>query len=87
MMGPNPFVAINQMLFADVVYVRDFTKADKMDNEQLKHLAIISHHCYGSYDLAMNCIYHLVARNAVTADAQNRYLDLLRNVVPSAKAV
>jgi hypothetical protein len=50
-----------------------------MDSEQLKHLAIISHHCYGSFDLAMNCIHHLVARNAVAADAQNRYLDLLRN--------
>ena len=84
MMGPNPFVAINQMLFADVVYVRDFTKADNMDSEQLKHLAIISHHCYGSYDLAMNCIYHLVRRNAVMADAQNRYLDLLRNAAGGA---
>lgn len=87
MVGPNPFVAINQMLFADVVYVRDFTKADLMDDEQLKHLAIISHHCYGSYDLAMNCIYHLVARNAVTADAQNHYLGLLHNAVPPARSV
>ncbi|HXX06998.1 MAG TPA: FkbM family methyltransferase [Pseudolabrys sp.] len=79
MVSPNPFAAINQMLFADVVYVRDFTKAAEMDSEQLKHLAIISHHCYGSYDLAMNCICHLVGRNAVTADAQNRYLELLQN--------
>jgi len=78
MVSPNPFAAINQMLFADVVYVRDFTKAAEMDSEQLKHLAIISHHCYGSYDLAMNCICHLVGRNAVTADAQNRYLELLQ---------
>jgi FkbM family methyltransferase len=79
MVGATPFLSINQVLFADVVYVRDFTKADNMDSEQLKHLAIISHHCYGSYDLAMNCIYNLVGRNAVPADAQNRYLDLLRN--------
>ena len=80
MIGANPFAALNQMLFADVVYVRDFTKANDMDSEQLKHLAIISHHCYGSYDLAMNCIHHLVARNAVTADAQNRYLEIIKNV-------
>lgn len=79
MVGATPFLAVNHMLFADVVYVRDFTKAADMDSEQLKHLAIISHHCYGSFDLAMNCIYHLVARNAVAADAQNRYLDLLKN--------
>ena len=87
MAGPNPFAAINQVVFADIVYVRDFTKADDMDSEQLKHLAVISHHCYGSYDLAMNCIYHLVRRGAVTADAQNRYLDLLQNKPASAQSV
>lgn len=83
MVGATPFLAINQILFADVVYVRDFTKADHMDSEQLKHLAIISHHCYGSFDLAMNCILHLVQRNAVPADAQGRYLALLHAAAKS----
>lgn len=77
MLGPNAAAALNQIVEADVVYVRDFVKADAMENEQLKHLAIIAHHCYGSFDLAVNCIHHLVARRAVHADTKNRYLRLL----------
>jgi len=75
--GRDPYAAINQLLEADMVYVRDFMIADDMDSEQLKHLAIIVHHCYGSFDLTMNCIHHLIRRNAVTKDAQNHYLNLL----------
>lgn len=71
----NPFAAINQLLEADVVYVRDFTRAEEMEPEQLKHLAIIAHHCYGSFDLAANCIHHLVARGAVPQDSVPRYLE------------
>jgi FkbM family methyltransferase len=66
--------AMNQLLEADIVYVRDFTRADRMDAEQLKHLALIAHHCYGSYDLAVNCIHHLAHRGAVAAEAPARYL-------------
>jgi FkbM family methyltransferase len=79
MAGPNPAAAFNQLVEADMVYVRDFIKPDAMDSEQLKHLAIIAHHCYGSYDLAMNCIHHLACRNDVTPDAKRRYLELVQN--------
>jgi FkbM family methyltransferase len=78
MVGPNPAVGLNQMVEADIVFVRNFTKADAMDSEQLKHLAIIAHHCYGSYDLAMNCIHHLATRNEVGPDAKTRYLELVQ---------
>ena len=50
----NPYAALNQLLEADVVYVRNFTQPDIMTDEQLKHLAIIAHHCYRSFDLATN---------------------------------
>jgi FkbM family methyltransferase len=76
MVGRDPYEAINQLLEADVVYVRDFTKAEDMESEQLKHLALIAHHCYGSSDLAMNCIHQLVKRNAVAASSESRYLAL-----------
>jgi FkbM family methyltransferase len=77
MMGPDPAAALNQVVEADVVYVRDFVQADTMETEQLKHLAVIAHHCYGSYDLAVNCIHHLAGRRAVPPDAKNVYLDLV----------
>ena len=51
-----------------------------MGSEQLKHLALIAHHCYGSFDLAVNCIHHLAGRGAVHPNAKNRYLSLLANI-------
>ena len=79
MMGANPAAAINQLVEADIVYVRDFTKAEAMDSEQLKHLAIIAHHCYRSYDLAVNCIHHLATRNEVAPNAKGRYLEMVQS--------
>jgi len=73
----NPYAAINQLLEADIVYVRDFTRPDRMQSEQLKHLAIIAHHCYRSFDLAACCIEKLVERSAIAKDAVARYLALL----------
>lgn len=73
----DPHAALNQLLEADVVYVRDFMRADLMDSEQLKHLAIVAHHCYGSYDLTFNCIFHLIKRNQIGKDAEERYLKIV----------
>jgi FkbM family methyltransferase len=70
----RPFAALNQVFEADVVYVRDFTKRDRMNTGQLKHLAMIAHHCYGSYDLTMNCLYHLAARRAMSDEGIASYL-------------
>ena len=74
----NLYASINQMMEADVVYIRDFTQPDKMNPEQLKHLALVAHHCYRSYDLAANCIHHLVARGLLAADSIGRYLALIK---------
>lgn len=82
MQGPDPAAALNQVIEADVVYVRNFIAPEAMDDEQLKHLAMIAHHCYGSYDLAMNCIHHLATRRAVAPDAKNRYVASLQTTRP-----
>jgi hypothetical protein len=75
--GDNLFASMNQLLEADVVYVRDFTQPDKMSSEQLKHLALVAHHCYGSFDLAARCVHFLAARGAVAADGMGQYLAIL----------
>src|SRR5262245_12180580 len=72
----NPYAALNQLLEADVVYTRNFTRPDVMTDEQLKHLAIIAHHCYRSFDLATNCIFHLCRRQVIAADCVQRYVAL-----------
>jgi hypothetical protein len=51
----NPAQPLNQLLEADVVYVRDFANAEGMSNDQLKQLCLIAHSCYNSFD-------HVVAR-------------------------
>jgi FkbM family methyltransferase len=70
----DPRRALNQLLEADIVYVRDFSRPQLLDNEQLKHLALIAHHCYQSFDLALRCLMHLEERRAVESGAQQRYL-------------
>lgn len=73
----NPRQGLNQLLEADVVYVRDFTRPDQMSVEQLKHLALIAHHCFRSIDLVLRCLVTLEARGGVQKGAQQRYLTLL----------
>jgi hypothetical protein len=48
-----------------------------MNPEQLKHLALIAHHCYGSYDLAARCVHILAERGVVAADGLGQYLAIL----------
>ena len=73
----DPRRPVNQLLEADIVYVRDFSRPDLMSDEQLKHLALIAHHCYGSTDLALRCVMLLEQRGSLDAGAQQRYLGLL----------
>jgi FkbM family methyltransferase len=73
----DPRKAANQLLDADVVYVRDLTQAGRLTDEQLKHLALIAHHCYGSYDLAAQCLHLLVNRGVLASGAIEVYCALL----------
>jgi hypothetical protein len=69
----NPRRALNQLLQADVVYVRDFSRPEGMDDEQLKHLALVAHHCYQSFDLALRCLTELERRSAVAKGSSEPY--------------
>jgi FkbM family methyltransferase len=75
--GGNPRRPFTQLLEADMVYVRDFAHPELMSDEQLKHLALIVHHCYGSHDLALRCVMLLEQRQALEAGAQHSYLQFL----------
>jgi FkbM family methyltransferase len=69
----DPKIPLNQLIEADIVYVKDFTKPQNIDDEQLKHLALISHICYKSFDLAMRCIAILEERGVVPSGSIARY--------------
>ena len=52
----------------------DFSCPESMTDEQLKHLALIAHHCYGSIDLALRCLIVLLQRKVSEADGIPRYV-------------
>lgn len=69
-------VGQNQLLEADIVYVRDIAHPDRLTDEQLSQLAMIACHVYGSLDLAHFCILELSRRGCAPADAAARFLGL-----------
>lgn len=76
-MGGNRRQACRQIVEADLVYVRDFTRAGTMTAEQWKMLALIAHHCYQSYDLALRAILMAHALGALPENAAARYCSLM----------
>jgi FkbM family methyltransferase len=73
----NPSAGLNQLLQADLVYVKDFADMGALSTEQVKHLALIAHHCYKSYDLSFRCLFELVERKALNASTKNEYQRLM----------
>lgn len=65
---------LNQLLEADVVYIRDVRDMDTLSDAQLRHMALIAHVCYGSRDLSLRCLMALQTRKAVAEDAVTLYL-------------
>ena len=76
----NPRKPLNQLLEADIVYVRDFSKSDLMTDEQLKQLAIIAYEVYGSWDLTLRCLMLLEQRDSHKyKHIQQKYMKKLSN--------
>jgi FkbM family methyltransferase len=46
--GPQP---VNQLLWGDAVFVRDFTRLDRFDDDDLIRAALVLNDCYRSFDL------------------------------------
>ncbi len=83
----EPLRPLHQLLEADIVYVRDFSRPELMSDEQLKHLALIVHHCYSSFDLALRCIMLLEQRKALGQGAQAEYLRYLQTILPEEAGI
>jgi FkbM family methyltransferase len=69
----NPRLPFHQLLEADLVYVRNMVKASELSSEQLRKLAVISHLCYNSPDLAARCIMELQNRSDAPAETASEY--------------
>jgi protein O-GlcNAc transferase len=49
---------VNQAMWTDAVYVKDFMRLKELSQEQLVKMAVILHELYGSVDLAALCLQH-----------------------------
>lgn len=67
--------ALNQILWADAVYVRDWTALETLPTDKLRRYAALMHGLYGSYDLALRIVTALQARGE--PGMAERYLTLL----------
>ena len=76
MFGENIYNPGNQLLEADIVYVRDIAHPEQMTSEQLAHLAMIAFHIYGSIDLAVFCLIELRQRGRAPEDAVEQLMQL-----------
>jgi FkbM family methyltransferase len=76
----NPTQPLNQLLEADLVYVKNFIQPSNLTNEQLKQMALIAHHCFGSFDLAAKCIELLESRGVLPNSSVDHYVSILANV-------
>jgi len=52
--GDSPQAPISQLLWADAIFVRDFTRLERFDDDQLLKTAAILHETYRSDDLAFH---------------------------------
>jgi FkbM family methyltransferase len=73
----NDRVPGNQLLEADIVYVRDPLALNKLDVTQLKKMALVAHYCLASIDLCNHILGELVARNAVDRNVRSAYTNLI----------
>jgi FkbM family methyltransferase len=69
----NIFATHQQLLEADVAYVKDFGRLEELSTEQLTHLALLAHHVYASPDLVVRCLVELVGRGDVDGEVVPAY--------------
>lgn len=53
MVDNSIYKGINQVLWTDAVYIRDFTKFSELSSDELIKMGIIAHEIYGSLDLCL----------------------------------
>jgi hypothetical protein len=57
LLNNDPYAGLSQLLWADAIFVRDFTRLERLSVDQLLRSATIVHDCYRSYDLVMKLLH------------------------------
>ncbi len=72
----------NQLLEADIVYIRDPIKWSGMSHDAMKKLILIAHYCYSSVDLAIYLIKKLEEENVLPSASVAAYIEFMRAPKP-----
>ena len=78
LLGNDVFKGVNQVVEADMVYVKDFSKLDSHDSQLLKKLAFLSFSLYGSFDLSFRIVRYLVGKGVLPSHKESELLALIR---------
>jgi FkbM family methyltransferase len=71
----NIYAGLGQLVWADAVFVRDFTKLDVLSADQLLRMSLIMHDVYGSFDLSLRAL--MEHDNKYSAHTSKEYLNWL----------
>lgn len=71
----NLVAGLSQLFWADAVFVRDFSRLDGLDEQQLLAMAAIMHDCYNSWDLTLHLLNEVDRRTK--SDLGPNYLSML----------
>lgn len=74
----TPYTEMSQLMWADAIFVRDFTQLTSLTDEQLLKMAAILHDCYGSFDL----VTHLLAEHDKRTNGQLKMKYLMALATP-----
>lgn len=80
----DPYAGMSQLVWADAVFVRDFTALERLTDHQLVAMAAILHDCYRSLDLVVRLLLAYDRRSGKAL--ATAYLDRLRGSAAAAGA-
>jgi FkbM family methyltransferase len=82
MVNNDPYAGLGQLVWADAVFIRDFSVLDALSDRQLLAMAAILHDCYGAFDIAFRLVAEHDRRRGSTRAAS--YLAGLQAPLPRA---
>lgn len=68
-------IPFNQLLEADIIYVRHLLEPEKLTSDQLRKAAILSHFCFASPDLSVYFILELERRKEAPQGTHARFIE------------
>ena len=82
MVNADPYAGLGQLVWADAIFIRDFSRLDVLADRQLMAMAAILHDCYGAFDIVFRLLTEHDRRTGAARAAA--YLAGLQTPMPRA---